>query len=141
MMRHPRWVLAIALSVFAVAVPIAYAQQQWKLGVQVSSHDGGGLFVHRVFRGSPAELIGLSAGDVILTLDGRLINNPFDARAYIFDHNRRRVTLVYQHDRRFYQATAEFQVITFGTGPKKTYKLELKGKVDRKEVADPRKGR
>lgn len=139
MMRHQRWCLAIAVSVLGVVVPIAYAQQQWKLGVRVSSHAGGGLHVHEVFRSSPAELIGLTAGDVILTLDGRLVNDPWDARNYIFGHDRRRVTLIYQHGPRFYQATAEFQVITFGTGPKKTYKLELKGKVDRKEVSDPRK--
>lgn len=139
MTMHRRTVLALSLGVLLLLVPLAYAQQQWKLGVGITRNPGGGLYVNQVFDGSPAQYIGLLPGDVILTIDGRLVNDPLATRDYIFRPGRTRITMIYQHRSIFYEATADFQIIAYGKGPKKTYKLELKGKVNRKQVSDPRK--
>lgn len=48
--------------------------QKW-LGVTYEPYDGGGAYVTGIYRGSPAEQMGLEVGDVIVTIDGRDATN------------------------------------------------------------------
>ena len=58
--------------------PVVYLQprqqivvgQKW-LGVTYEAYDGGGAYVTGIYRGSPAEQLGLEVGDVIVAIDGR----------------------------------------------------------------------
>jgi S1-C subfamily serine protease len=117
---------------------------QWKLGVKIAANPGGGLYIHEVLAGSPAEQAGLRAGMVLLTVDGVLYNNPLAARDKVMFNSGDRIDLVYHDGTGFYQVTAELATTTMmmavapgGPAVEKTVP-QLKG-LKRVQVADPRK--
>jgi hypothetical protein len=101
--------MATALALSVVAGPAS--AQDWKLGVSMVTNPGGGIQVLQVFDGSPAQQIGLEAGNVILTVDGTLWSDPLALRDYILD-GRTGVRLVFQHAAGFTEADAQFEVVT-----------------------------
>ncbi len=132
-----------ALTVAALISTMAAAHaDDWKLGVKISAADGGGVYVHEVFAGSPAELAGLSAGMTILSADGVLYNDPLDFRNVVMTGNTPNIDLIYSDGGKFYQVQAQYQVITttvMAFDGKKTEQKMLKvKKVNRVEVTDPR---
>jgi S1-C subfamily serine protease len=98
-----------ALTVAALLSTMAVAHaDDWKLGVKISAADGGGVYVHEVFAGSPAELAGLSAGVTILTADGVLYNDPLDFRNVVMTGNAPSMDLIYLDGGKFYQVQAQY---------------------------------
>ncbi len=129
---------------------------QWKLGVRISANPGGGVLVHEVFPGSPAEQAGLRAGMVLLSVDGVLYNDPFAVRDKVLFNSGDTLNLIYQDGVGFFQVTAQMTTITALAAPVATNagnvtttadfavpqvkKLVPKLKdVKRVPVADPRK--
>lgn len=55
------------------------------IGVTVGPADGSGARVETVSTGSPAEQAGIEAGDVLIAVDGRPVDNPVAAIALIRD--------------------------------------------------------
>jgi S1-C subfamily serine protease len=52
-----------------------------------ASPDGRGVLVDTVMAGSPAAAAGIEPGDVILEVDGTVVNNPVDLAALLFRKN------------------------------------------------------
>ncbi len=118
--------------------------QEWKLGVRISGNPGGGLYIHDVFPNSPAELVGLSSGMVLLTVDGVLYNSPTAARDKIMFQSGDTVDLIYGDSTGFYQVTAELTTITTMMAPVNGGAVVKKvmpkvNNLKRVRVADPRK--
>lgn len=124
--------------------PMPEPAPQWKLGVKISANPGGGLKIHEVFAGSPAEQAGLKAGMVLLTVDGVLYNDPAAARDKVMFKSGDAIDLVYQDGAGFFQVTAQLTTTTLmmaappGAAPQKKMVAQLKD-VKRVQVADPRK--
>jgi hypothetical protein len=118
---------------------------QWKLGVRISANPTGGLKIHEVFAGSPAELAGLKAGMVLLTVDGVLYNDPAAARDKVMFHSGATLNLVYQDGASFYQVTAQLTTTTLlmakapGAAAAEKKVVPMLKNLKRVEVADPRK--
>ena len=88
-------------------------QKTWKLGVQLTSTNGGPSVVTQVFDGSPAARIGLRVGDELATVNGELANDPNRVRDQVFAHNR--VAIVLRRDGGYYQTDVEFETVTVVT--------------------------
>lgn len=87
----------------------------WRLGVKISANPSGGLRIHDVFPGSPAEQAGLKPGMILLTVDGVLYNDPLAARDKIMLKSGDQLNLVYQDGSAFYQVTAQLTTTTVAT--------------------------
>lgn len=59
--------------------PRAKSEPGW-LGVELAKREGGepGVLIRGVMHGSPAERAGLSAGDVVLSVDGQSVGRPIE---------------------------------------------------------------
>jgi peroxiredoxin len=78
-------VVFIALLVSLFAVPAQAEEQTGKpwLGVSMTAAPGGGVAVEFVFRSSPADKAGLETDDVMLSLDGVMVDQPADVVAHV----------------------------------------------------------
>lgn len=119
--------------------------QQWKLGVTISAHKGGGLLIHQVFPDSPAAAVGLKPGMVIFEVDGMAFNDPLAAREKIVFQSGDTLDLVYSDGTGFYRVTAQLtpNVVVVaaakpGMAPVKKV-VPKAANVKRVQVADPRK--
>lgn len=103
-----RKLLLTAVFAALTAVTATAQEPQWKLGVMLTSLGGGdrGLVVNQVFGGSPAEQMGLEAGDVLLTVNGQLAADPLSVRATVFASDS--VTLVLKRGTNYYQKDVTF---------------------------------
>jgi hypothetical protein len=131
-------VVALAL---ALAGPAAAQDQPWKLGVGLTPNPGGGVFVNQVFDNSPAQAVGLKPGNVIITIDGNLYNDPLQVRDKIFLKSGDTVALVYQDGADFYEVTAQLVTVTatYTEGGRQVTKAMPKAKnIQKKKVSDPR---
>ena len=124
-------------------LPLPQPAPQWKLGVRISGNPGGGLYIHEVFANSPAELAGLKAGMVLLTVDGVLYNDPAAARDKVMFKSGDTIDLVYSDGTGFYQVTAQLSTVMMmfkaqgGMAEQKAIP-QLKN-LKRVQVLDPRK--
>jgi len=149
MSKFAKAVVAMVV-VGVVAGSVMANPDDWRLGVKISANPGGGVRIHEVFPGSPAEQAGLGPDMILLTVDGVLYNDPLAVRNKVMFHSGDRVNLVYQDGSAFYQVTAELITVTvtatvtesYGgktvqkTVPKVVPKLK---DVKRVQVPDPRK--
>lgn len=80
-----------------------------QLGEYFGVSDGKGLLIDQVVENSPAAKAGLKAGDVIVEVDGKSVNNTFDLVKAINDKNEGDVTLtiVRNRDRQTVKVTPE----------------------------------
>jgi S1-C subfamily serine protease len=145
--------LTAVVAVVAVGVAGGTATanpDDWRLGVKISASPGGGVRIHEVFPGSPAEQAGLRSGMILLTVDGVLYNDPLAVRDKLMFHSGDVVNLVYQDGAAFYQVTAQLTTVTVAAVVTETYggktvqktvpKVVPKLKdVKRVQVPDPRK--
>jgi len=134
-------VTLLSLALVAVVSGAAHAED-WRLGVKLFSATGGGGKIAEVIDNSPAAEVGLKPGMVILTIDGKLINAPEQARDKIFSAGND-IDIVFKDGDDFYQITAQLVTQTYadvenGKSVEKK-KLVPKGKVTKKKVTDPRK--
>ena len=53
------------------------------LGCRCAAHPQGGVLVDFVFRSSPAAKVGLKAGDMLVSMDGVMLDEPADVVAHI----------------------------------------------------------
>ena len=118
--------------------------QQYKLGVGMTPAAGGGVNIVNVISGSVAENLGLRSGQIILSVDGRLVSDPITVRDYVMDPARNSVNLIYQDGGAFYEVHANFAVVTAAAPGTITYgksapRKVKPGSVTKKRVADPRK--
>jgi membrane-associated protease RseP (regulator of RpoE activity) len=124
-------------------LPLPQPAPQWKLGVRISGNPAGGLYIHEVFANSPAELAGLQAGMVLLTVDGVLYNDPAAARDKVMFKSGDTIDLVYSDGTGFYQVTAQLSTVMMmlkapgGMAEQKAIP-QLKN-LKRVQVLDPRK--
>jgi predicted metalloprotease with PDZ domain len=61
-----------------MSVSTLHAQEMGALGVNMSDNRPGGTLITKVLEGSPAAMIGLQAGDRILTINGQKTDNYRD---------------------------------------------------------------
>lgn len=142
----------LSMAVMGTAVGLASAvdpqpapDQQWKLGVRIGSHPGGGLRVHQVFEESPAEAIGLRAGMVILAVDGVQYDDPRAARDKILYQTGDAIDIVYFDGMGCYRVTAQLttrEVVVPAVKPGEPPVRKVVPQavnIKRVEVSDPRK--
>ncbi len=102
-------VKAVAVAVVAfLSVSSSFASDQWKLGVGLLPQPNtGGILITQVFDGSPAQQLGLAAGDVIISVNGAIVNDPLAVRQTVFSSDS--VVLIFQDGNGFHEVTATFE--------------------------------
>jgi len=109
---HRIW-LAPTLAAVAVLVVLvgqsaaASADQPLVLGIRATPNSGGGMLVNEVFYGYPAADMQLTAGDVILTVNGQFVNSHDDMRVAVDNIGDHATLVVAKQDGTFVQVDAD----------------------------------
>jgi S1-C subfamily serine protease len=139
---------AVAVVLFGLAQAARAQTEPWRLGVKITRNAGGGVYVSEVFPNSPAEQLGMRPGNVLLTVDGVLYNDPLQVRDKIMLNSGDQITIVYQDGSQFYEKTAQLDVVavaadpgvdTYGAKPKAAQKVPMIKILKSRKVTDPRK--
>src|SRR6266550_4246599 len=74
--------------------------KNWKIGIKMmENYERGyrtGVKIVEIFDDSPAQKIGLQAGDVLHSVDRKLYNDPLAVRRYVMNYNHKVIFLIYQ---------------------------------------------
>ncbi len=81
--------------------------QEWRLGVDLTSNGRNACTVTRVYPGSPAAEIGLQVGDVVVSINGKLADDPHAMRDLVFASDKAVIHLY--RGGSYYEAEAVFE--------------------------------
>lgn len=133
----------IALGLLFAAANASYAET-WRLGVGVMTSKGGGAKITQVIDPSPAKDAGLKKGDIIVSIDGDLINDAKQVREKVLAADDT-IKIIYLDGPVFMEVTADLVVISYEDPDTGKMKKRLaatgnggKGKPTRRAVSDPR---
>jgi len=127
MKRLARTILTSLATVMVVAV-VAAAQpvQGMTLGIQAEPNHGGGMLVTKVFADYPADDMGLAPGDVIVTVDGDVVNTHAQMRRAV-DNIRDHVTLVVKKRNNGYEEVSA-DIVYGSPGTERPHAVKVKSK-------------
>lgn len=91
--------------------------QPIRLGIVGDLNAGGGMYISRIIDGYPAQQVGLEAGDVIISVNGRLIRSHDDMRFSLDEaqgqNGHLTIVILSGTDGAYYQVDADLAVVHY----------------------------
>lgn len=104
-------ILGCALAISLGSIGSVQAQD-WKLGIAFFKTRDGVLKISHVFPNSPAQEMGLKPGYKVISIQGKLVNDPISAKKLI-DTAGANVALVYHDGERYVEVGADLAVAAY----------------------------